>query len=323
MLVPTQAVNKLSESELLIASTQAVGKLSDSELMFFPTQAVSKLSESEILAVDTQTVDTAVLGADTQAVLAADSQAVDVLAADNQTNDGLAVDTKADDVNAAAFPKAGNVGSSMLNAENVTDDSTSQVIKGTVDDSVFEVEDNFDDSDLLLTATQEPFTTERTRVVDKTEAPTVILAQPGDKDDLENGAYNPSLCNLSYVSLVPGTQEETEDYQNPVEEEEDENEMSQNLLEYLSDGEYDSLVNDKEDENNAEEISEAEAESTGISEFDEAEHGDDTEHAASTEHEAATENEATIENEQDSNMIISPSQDSLPHRVAGIRGVLT
>ena len=203
----------------------------------------------------------------------------------NQTNYGLAADTEADDVNAAASPKAGNVGSSMINAENGTEDSTSQVMKGTVDDSVFEVEDDFDDSDLILAATQEPFTTERIRVVDKTEAPTVKIAQPGDKDDLENGYDNLSLCNLS--------------------------------------DEYDSLVNDKEDENNAEEISGAEAESTGISEFDEAEHGDDTEHAASTEHEAATENEATIENEQDSNMIISPSQDSLLHRVAGVRGVLT
>ncbi len=136
----------------------------------------------------------------------------------------------------------------MINAENGTEDSTSQVMKGTVDDSVFEVEDDFDDSDLILAATQEPFTTERIRVVDKTEAPTVKIAQPGDKDDLENGYDNLSLCNLS--------------------------------------DEYDSLVNDKEDENNAEEISGAEAESTGISEFDEAEHGDDTEHAASTEHEA-------------------------------------
>ena len=52
----------------------------------------------------------------------------------NQTNDGLAAETEADDVNAAASPKAGNVGSSMINAENGTEDSTSQVMKGTVDD---------------------------------------------------------------------------------------------------------------------------------------------------------------------------------------------
>ena len=296
MFVPTQAVGKLSDSELMFVPTQAVSKLSDSELMFVPTQAVSKLSESEILAVDTQVVN--VLGADTQAVdvLGADTQAVDVLAAESEAVDGLAPDTEAVDVTAAATPGAGNVGSITINAENKTEDTTSQLGKGTVEDSVFEVEDNFDDSDLMLAATQEPFTTERTRVVDKTEAPTVILAQPGNIDDLENGSDNPSLCNLSYVSLVPGTQEETEDYQNPVEE--DEIGMSQNLLEDLSDGEYDSLENDEEDEHNAEDISGAEAESTRITELNEkAEHGDDTEHVAPPENEAATENEATTKNE--------------------------
>ena len=399
LLASTQAVNRTSESELFLAPTQDVDNLFAIKLLSAETQAVAKLSESELIAAETQPADISVetqgidvLTAETQVVEIedAETQAVKDFGAETQAVEAETVETQAINTE-ASYTQAVEVEEAETQAidmnfkpgenlmENVSlqpeesalltqdEDPAKNRLNGDQDDAIVHEIDDFDDSDMLFPATQEPSTSEKSRFVDITEEPTLLLAPPIEQDepkqppgagdisvDTNSRKRNPSLINLSYVTLVPGTQEENDDYQNPVEDD-DESELSQNLLEDLSDDEYNSLADSEEAENACSEVEPETEASKGTEDmnsrtiksqerleltkmFNEVElRGLDSPRrpGAQCNLELGTNGKVAIENQekerienvpilerQDSNMIIATSQETAPPRTAGVRGKL-